>query len=212
MSSSQEGPNPLRPYYVPPSVGLPPDIPPHGGATPSFVGKNASTSTTNFSSSARNILSDIDYSDYLATDSASSPDVIKRLIEQAIWKYLSVFLAQPFDVAKTILQVHVARVSQKGSPKDLSSDDSRRRYDIYEVFVSSIYMVLTAKTGFRTYPKTTLTTHPPTSPPMLPLLIPQLDIPDLDVEDINLPVQMVCLEYIRHSLRPANHDPRMTST
>ena len=133
MSSAREGPNPLRPYYIPPSVGPPPDIPSQSGAAPRFVSKNASTSTTSFGSSARNILSDIDYSDYLAADSSSPPEVIKRLIEQAIWKYVSVFLAQPFDVAKTILQVHVTRASQGSSAKDAPPEDSRRRIDMYEV-------------------------------------------------------------------------------
>ena len=46
---------------------------------------------------------------------------------------MSVFLAQPFDVTKTILQVHVARAGQRGSVKDTLPEESRRRHDIYEV-------------------------------------------------------------------------------
>ena len=133
MSTPRDGPNPLRPYYIPPSVGLPPDPPASGLGTSNISGRHAPTSTASFGSSARNILSDIDYSDYLAADSPSPPAIIKRLIEQALWKYMSVFLAQPFDVTKTILQVHVGRVSSKGTIKDAPAEDLRRRHDIYEV-------------------------------------------------------------------------------
>lgn len=130
MSTHREGPNPLRPYYIPPSVGPPADSLPHGTAAPNISSKYAPTSTSSFGTSARNILSDMDYSD--PNSSPSPPDVIKRLIEQAMWKYTSVFLAQPFEVTKTILQVQVFR----GAPrKDGVPDESRRqqRQDIYEV-------------------------------------------------------------------------------
>lgn len=32
----------------------------------------------------------------------------KRLVDQAIWNYTSVLLAQPFEVAKIVLQCHLA--------------------------------------------------------------------------------------------------------
>ena len=122
---SGDAPNPLRPYYVPPSVGPPVNSPTIGPNTTSQPGlSNASKSSTSstrpsFGTAARNILSDIDYGDYLKTPSSSSApssssslssssssvaEAAKRLADQAIWKYTSVFLAQPFDVAKTILQ------------------------------------------------------------------------------------------------------------
>lgn len=151
MSTPREGPNPLRPYYIPPSVGSPPDPPASGPGAFSSRGRHAPTSTASFGSSARNILSDIDYSDYLAADSPSPPDIIKRLVEQASWKYLSVFLAQPFEVTKTILQVHVARASSKGNIRDTLVEDSRRRHDIYEVRAVSIarrYQSLTSYLEF----------------------------------------------------------------
>ena len=106
MSPSRESPNPLRPYYIPPSVGSHSD--PHiNTSTASNVGsKHASipTATNSFGSSARNILADMDYSEYIDA-SPSNTDIGKQLVEQALWKYLSVFLAQPFEVAKTVLQV-----------------------------------------------------------------------------------------------------------
>jgi mitochondrial fusion and transport protein UGO1 len=32
----------------------------------------------------------------------------KQLMDKALWSYTAVFFAQPFEVAKTILQVHLA--------------------------------------------------------------------------------------------------------
>ncbi|OJJ95517.1 hypothetical protein ASPACDRAFT_36352 [Aspergillus aculeatus ATCC 16872] len=136
MSSPLEGPNPLRPYYFPPSLGLDTG---HAASPP-----DASSSATQvFGGSARDLLPDIDYSDYLE----SSPSVsswIRDALDQALWRYTSVLTSQPFDVAKTILQAYVApgdatdgqwamhdrRASGAGSRNDsydegdsLSSDD-----------------------------------------------------------------------------------------
>ena len=119
---SGDVPNPLRPYYIPPSVGTP------AGSSittsqPGLGHANRSSTTgvrPSFGTAARDILSDIDYGEYLKPSSSSSSaptslfqsssiaDAAKRLADQAIWKYTSVFLAQPFDVAKTILQCHHA--------------------------------------------------------------------------------------------------------
>ncbi|KAL8672057.1 MAG: hypothetical protein Q9168_003452 [Polycauliona sp. 1 TL-2023] len=108
MSSPKEGPNPLRPYYIPPSVGGPAGAPSRSQPSPNLgskYGASPSATSPGFGSSARNILADMDYSDYLSDSSPSSTATIKALAEQALWKYTSVFLAQPFDVAKTLLQV-----------------------------------------------------------------------------------------------------------
>ncbi len=142
MSSAREGPNPLRPYYIPPSVGLPAD--PISNTSHSFSSKSApSTSKPNFGSSARDILSDLDYSDYLSDSSPSAVVVIKRLVDQALWKYTSVLLAQPFEVATTVLQV---RVAHNGTRSAAAAEDMRRRPGRYrdETYddvraVSSIY-------------------------------------------------------------------------
>ena len=125
MSSTREGPNPLRPYYVPtPSVGaIPETLPSSKGvrnstSTPVSL-PSASAAKASLSSSAREILSDLDYNEYLSESSPSVAEVSKRLLDQAIWKYTSVLIAQPFEVAKTILQVHVA------SSAEASSSDNR---------------------------------------------------------------------------------------
>ena len=129
MSTQREGPNPLRPYYIPPSVG--PSGPQNGTFATNAGSKHVSTSTNSFGSSARNILADMDYTDYIPESSPSSTAVIKGLVEQAIWKYTSVFLAQPFEVAKTVLQAQAGGHAQKPQAKEAYADDMRRRPGSY---------------------------------------------------------------------------------
>lgn len=148
MSAPREGPNPLRPYYVPPSVGPVQDL--HNTtSTSTYIGsKHASTgtATNSFGSSARNILADMDYSEFIPAASPSSSEIGKQLVEQAIWKYTSVFLAQPFEVAKTVLQVQLAPGGdQRLSAQSRVAEKVRRqpgRYrdteDIYDVRFSGL--------------------------------------------------------------------------
>jgi len=136
MSSAREGPNPLRPYYIPPSVGHPSDASHNATSAANLGSKNNFTSTNSFGSSARNILADMDYSEFNSDSSPSPTAVLKGLMEQAIWKYTSVFLAQPFEVSKTILQVQDPRQGQKQAAR--VEEDMRRRpgsyrRDSYEV-------------------------------------------------------------------------------
>lgn len=106
MATSRDTPNPLRPYYIPPSIGLPPDTPQnYSTATTTYSSR---TPKPSFGSSARDILSDLDYDAYLPDDSPTLAAHAKRLFDQALWNYTSVLLAQPFEVAKLILQVHNA--------------------------------------------------------------------------------------------------------
>lgn len=104
MSSSRDAPNPLRPYYRPPSVGIPADLPGTTSSGTHGLGpKNGSAAS--YASSARDMFSDIDYSDYLTESSPSVIQSIKQQLDNWTYRYMSVLLAQPFDVAKTILQV-----------------------------------------------------------------------------------------------------------
>lgn len=73
----------------------------------------------------------MDYSDYIPESSPSSTAVVKGLVEQAIWKYTSVFLAQPFEVAKTVLQVQAGSQAQKPLPKETFAEDMRSRSGSY---------------------------------------------------------------------------------
>jgi len=112
--ANREGINPLRPYYIPQS-GLSPT------ATNAPVEVTSSSSTQVFGSSARDLIPDIDYSDYLDS-SPSVSDWVRDALNRALVRYTKVLVAQPFDVARTILQVYVVpdlieeQEERKGAP------------------------------------------------------------------------------------------------
>ena len=131
----------MRPYYIPPSVGLPLDETTNVSSTRGMGGKHTPSAVTlkpSFGTSARDILSDLDYSEYLSDASPSAAEVIKGLLDQALWKYSSVLLAQPFEVAKTVLQVQHGDALEERSAHVAENEDMRRRpakyrHDDYEV-------------------------------------------------------------------------------
>lgn len=101
LRPSSEGPNPLRPYYRPPSIGVSAE---QANGNASSVGRG----TTNAGSGARNILSGINYEEIAGEASGLGDGIrLKGLLDDAVWKYSSVFMAQPFEVAKMILQVRL---------------------------------------------------------------------------------------------------------
>ncbi|CZS89523.1 hypothetical protein WAI453_002713 [Rhynchosporium graminicola] len=102
MSTSREGPNPLRPYYKPPSIGIPQDLPGPSSSNGTHGLGPRNGSAASYASSARDIFSDIDYADY---GSPSTVESVKKQVDDWVYRYMSILLAQPFDVAKTILQV-----------------------------------------------------------------------------------------------------------
>lgn len=102
MSHQKEGVNPLRPYYIPPSIGEEP-VPAQPG--PHAFAQARGNATGKYASKARDIFSDMDYKDYLSEPSPSAIQTVRDLIDELLWKYTSALLAQPFEVAKTILQV-----------------------------------------------------------------------------------------------------------
>lgn len=120
MSIPSAGPNPLRPYYQPPSIGVSPDP----IANSSVNAGTASSSKPTFS------FPDLDYSDYLSDASPSISETVRDLFDKAIWKYSSVLMAQPFDVAKTILQVYLADDSNisNGSTVPSTPIQSKQRW------------------------------------------------------------------------------------
>ncbi|KAK4122159.1 mitochondrial carrier [Parathielavia appendiculata] len=101
MASHNDGVNPLRPYYIPPTIGEPPEALP----TPGPRAFSHANSTGRYASKARDIFSDIDYKDYIAEPSPSAVQTLKEVLDELLWKYTSVLMAQPFEVAKTIMQV-----------------------------------------------------------------------------------------------------------
>ncbi|KAL4886327.1 hypothetical protein BJY04DRAFT_100582 [Aspergillus karnatakaensis] len=131
--SSRDGPNPLRPYYIPPSLGLEQD--------PSFTSPPNASSAQVFGGTARDLLPDLDYSDYLE----SSPSVsgwVQDALNSAIQRYTTVLTAQPFDVAKTILQTYV--VPDDAASGQLPKNDRQRsgrgsRTDSYDDVSSDAY-------------------------------------------------------------------------
>lgn len=114
MSASKDGPN-LRPYWNPP----PP--PPANISAPEIISTSAGThglglkngSAASYASSARNIFSDIDYSDLLSDSSPSAVDTAKEFLSGAVTDYLSVFISQPFEVAKLVLQVKCQETAEE---------------------------------------------------------------------------------------------------
>lgn len=51
------------------------------------------------------MFNDMDYKDYIGDPSPSAVQTVKEIIDELLWKYTSVLMAQPFEVAKTVLQV-----------------------------------------------------------------------------------------------------------
>ena len=136
MSSHREGVNPLRPYYIPPSIGEPAEPTHVPGPNPFSVHGNGTT-TGKYASKARDIFSDLDYKDYIAEPSPSAVRTVKDLVDELLWKYTSVLMAQPFEVAKTILQVRsqddIGALAALPSPVEKPRQSSHRNSIFDEV-------------------------------------------------------------------------------
>ncbi|KAI0965250.1 mitochondrial carrier domain-containing protein [Xylaria arbuscula] len=108
MASTGDGVNPLRPYYIPPRIGEQTGSLPRANPFSSSSTSNAAApASAKYASKARDIFPDIDYKDHLDDLSPSTIESIKQFIDELLWKYTSVLMAQPFEVATTILQVRV---------------------------------------------------------------------------------------------------------
>lgn len=146
------GVNPLRPYYIPPTIGEPPDALPTPGPR-AFAQAN---STGRYASKARDIFSDLDYKDYIAEPSPSVVQTVKELLDELLWKYTSVLMAQPFEVAKTIMQVRLqddlgglaaAAAAEAEEARQRQSNDQQRinMYDEVGNAVPSIHRARTRR-------------------------------------------------------------------
>ncbi|KAF4972068.1 hypothetical protein FSARC_1286 [Fusarium sarcochroum] len=107
MSTHREGVNPLRPYYIPPTIGDPSETLNKSSPSPNPFSdsRHVTGAGEKYATKARDILSDLEYNDYLGDASPSMVQNVKALIDELLWKYSSVLMAQPFEVAKTLLQV-----------------------------------------------------------------------------------------------------------
>jgi len=94
ISTSDGAHNELRPYYKPPSISLVDDEPK----------SRSSGGGGNFTE----LFSDLGYEDYISDSAPSLGDLVSRLRDDAIYNYVSVLFAQPFEVAKVILQTYDA--------------------------------------------------------------------------------------------------------
>lgn len=130
--------------------------------------------TDNYASKARTIFSDIDidYKEYLTDQSPSVMSTVKEVLDELLWKYMSVFMAQPFEVAKTIMQVRaqddlggLEALAMEQAKTKAAANPKIRMYD--EV------CFYTEKGHASQYPRsvriannneTTRTHHPPTTP------------------------------------------------
>lgn len=135
-SSHREGVNPLRPYYIPPTIGEHPDLPSSvGGSTTAGPGGNATSAR--YASKARDALNDLDYKSYLGDETPGVVQNVKNLLDELLWKYTSVLMAQPFEVAKVILQVRdqdeTAMAVASGEPEMLKKRTSSYGGSIYDV-------------------------------------------------------------------------------
>ena len=144
-STSRDIPNPLRPYYRPPSIGIPQDIdaPGNMAATMSSSGLHGSSSkngsAASYASSARDMF---DYSDYLSDSSPSSVEAMKKTLDDWVYKYFSILLAQPFDVAKTVLQVRSQDAAEGTTPAATEVRPSGYRDSMYnEARLPSLHLI-----------------------------------------------------------------------
>lgn len=146
MSSRGDGVNPLRPYYIPPSISerVEPVVPgPKDFSTAASRNATASTAiatSSRYANKARDMfgdLGDLDYKAYLDDDSPSMARTVKDLLDDLIWKYTSVLMAQPFEVAKTILQARNqdenALLTASEEVQGLAKSASSQGLGMYEV-------------------------------------------------------------------------------
>lgn len=135
-------PNPLRPYYIPPSIGPAPSaVPTNASAQISAVPRGPRPSSS-YQSNATDLLPDLDL-DFRSSAGEAWTNT-RALLDTLAWRYASCLMAQPFDVAKTILQVALppsvvaastprkSKTSRRSSAP--SKEGSRRRSRAYDSF------------------------------------------------------------------------------
>ncbi|OAA55514.1 Mitochondrial carrier domain protein [Niveomyces insectorum RCEF 264] len=125
MAQQRDEVNPLRPYYIPPSIGDAPNPSFNSGRYPLAGGNGGG----DYTRKAREAFSDVDYKDYISGPPSSIIRSTKDVLDDLLWRYTSVLLAQPFEVAKTLLQVRdgVGSVAET-VPNELDTLSLERQY------------------------------------------------------------------------------------
>ncbi len=130
----------MRPYYIPPTIGERDPVPPQ---TNPFAAPGNATSSR-YASKARDVLTDLDYNNYLGDDTPGVVQNIKDILDELLWKYASVLMAQPFEVAKLILQVRDQDESSgaptTNEPEMLKKRTSTYGSSIYDVSTDDVFM------------------------------------------------------------------------
>ena len=125
----------MRPYYIPPTIGE--RAGPASTPSPSPFSGGGNATSSRYASKARDVLTELDYNTYLGDDTPSVVQNIKELLDELVWKYTSVLMAQPFEVAKVILQVRdqdeSAALSSPVEPEMLKKKSSTYGGSIYDV-------------------------------------------------------------------------------
>ncbi|KAI0407400.1 mitochondrial carrier domain-containing protein [Xylaria palmicola] len=136
-STTRDGVNPLRPYYIPPRIGEQTESLPR--ANPFSNATANATAPAKYASKARDIFPDIDYKEHLDELSPSTVESIKQFIDELLWKYASALMAQPFEVAKTILQVRMQDDlgGLDASPVDVTTPSMSPRVSTYGEYPDS---------------------------------------------------------------------------
>ncbi|PHH87237.1 hypothetical protein CDD83_9143 [Cordyceps sp. RAO-2017] len=132
MSTRKDGINPLRPYYIPPTIGEAPEPPVSAPSAAPPAGRSP-VNSAGYASRARDVLADLDYKDYLSDSTPSVGQNVKELVDELIWKYTSVLMAQPFEVAKTILQARDQDENAANAPQphETAASSSMRGVSMY---------------------------------------------------------------------------------
>jgi fusion and transport protein UGO1 len=121
-------PNPLRPYYIPPSIGPAPGAVPSNASAQTTAMPRAARPSPSYQSNATDLLPDLDL-DFRSSAGEAWTNT-RALLDTLAWRYASCLMAQPFDVAKTILQVslppNVIAASTPRKRKTSSRQSSRK--------------------------------------------------------------------------------------
>jgi fusion and transport protein UGO1 len=70
------------------------------------------------------MFSELDYWDYLSDNTPTALESIRRQVDEWFYKYTSILLSQPFDVAKLILQVRNHELEDESIPLAVRNNGS----------------------------------------------------------------------------------------